>query len=357
MAKMFPARTVGLTATGRRIVAASSPSVGASVRRIFSRTRPAPPNRTRPAPPPQPTYPIHLFAEADVASGGEATLRSQALANRTGKPLEIREIRFGALALAAAAAGLARMDAGGLLKFSLNVDDKPITHGYVPMWCLGVTEDYDANNSFYVAGTNFGSWASYVWRLSKPWYLRPGAVVNAQIQHAGASKFAVTGQIGLAGRTAPKSASTSSIPYACAWTSAPVKDSDTAREESIETDLLNVTKRTVMVDRIIARVSTRYSTVVGATTYLTLLDRPFSMSEFGGMELQVFTSDHRPVTPDFLGVSETFGPRRSLEVAHPFDAGDFYRASLRKTAVFSSGANDFYSQAFVSVLGWREEPI
>lgn len=339
------ARTVGTTATGRRIVAASMPSL----------VRPG--SRPASAQPARFSYPIHLFAEADVPAGAEATVRSSALTNRLGVPLEIREIRVGALAGAAAAAGKALMDAGGLIRVSLSVNGKPITHGYVPMWCLGVTEDYYDQVSIWVTGTNFGAWAQYVWRLSRPWYLPAGAEVAAQFQNMQGGRFTITGQIGLAGRTAPKAATTSCIPYAAAWASQPVLDTDTTTEESAETDLLNVTGRMATIDRIIARVASRFTTVISAQNILIFNDTIGWPNLTSGVELNVFTSDHRAVTKGFIGVAEVFGPRRAIEVVHQFAPGDFYRASLRKTAAVSSGANDFYSQAFVSVLGYREEPV
>jgi hypothetical protein len=249
------------------------------------------------------------------------------------------------------------MDHGGIIAASLESDGKPITHGYVPIWCLAKTEDYNAHVSIHTTGTLYGPWCQYVWRLSRPWYLQPGAEVSAQFRHSGASRFEVTAKIGLAGRTAARSATTSAVPYACSWASQPVKDTDTTIEESIETDLLNITKRTVMVDRIIARVSARFTTPIAAQDYLIFNDVAAWSGEFGGLDLKVFTSDHRPVMPEFLGVVETFGPRRALEVVHPFAPGDFYRASIQKTASFTSGANDYYAQAFVSAVGWREEAI
>jgi hypothetical protein len=350
-------RIVG-RAQGRKIIA--SPFVPAgppatittAVRSLIGRTRPAPPvGRTQPAPPPtQP--PVLFFAEASVPAGGEAPLRSEALSNRTGRPVEIREIRFSAWV--AAQGNVLYFDLGAVMSARILVDGKSVTHGFVPWWCLGKLEQIESQVAVADTVGTDAAFAAIVWRLSRPWYLRPGAKVEVQLRHSGALKYAVQGQVALAGHFASRPKTTASVPYAAAWVSPAFEYDEVVTHDSDEGDLVNVTKRVVTVDRLIARAGALFN--MSGTTNLALLDFRIG-APLDYVKIRAQMSDGKSIIPTYQPFAAIFGFDRALEAVHMLASEHYYSVSVQKSAgpSLTTAYTTWQGRAYVGVIGWREE--
>jgi hypothetical protein len=293
--------------------------------------------------------PVHFFAEADVDAGGEATLRSEALSNRTGQPVEIHEIRLAARI--SRQTSFAEIDVGSFMRVQLAMNDHPLTNAFVPMWLLGKTE---SSASQAASGTE--AFSMYVWRLSRPWHIPPGAKVTAQFQHTGAVRFSARAQIGLAGRYVENRAKTSIVPYASAYISKPFGYAETGFDESSEGDLVNVTKRVVVIDRIIGRVGVARTTAEGAIGTIS------DFADAGPVRLvtmRMHTSRNLPIIRDYSTVQGVFGYSRAIEAPHSLPPGDFYRIGVKKIAgpTIATPFLTWNAQVNASIIGSREEAI
>ncbi|HSN69532.1 MAG TPA: hypothetical protein VLV48_09820 [Thermoanaerobaculia bacterium] len=302
-------------------------------------------------PPPYP--PIHFYAQADVPSGGESTVRSEAISNRTGRPVEIHEIR---IAANVTEVPLENFNPAAFTRVRMTVGGKPITNAFVPMWLFGRIEN---PTSQFVAAAHPAatiSSAMYVWRLSRPWYLPPNVPVEVQFQHAGAVTRPVVARIGLAGRYVDRRSPTSAIPYAASFVSRPFTYSEVGYDESSERDIFNITDREVHVDRIMARVGVARSTADHPLGETTETD---DFSQVNGITVRLLTSTNLPIIRDYSSVFGIFGREGAIDVAHTLAENDFYRVGVRKIAgpVLVSAFGTWTGQANVGILGWREEGI
>lgn len=340
----------------------SSPSISSSIRRVDRASPRVVPGRVaKPTPPITPHYPpVHFFAESDVTAGGEATLKSEALSNRTGRGVEIHEIRLAAWLDPQTT--IESIDLGGVLRLRLSVGEdkkaKILTNGFIPFWLLGKTEQEPSQ--VFIGGNAVaagGASALYIWRLSRPWYIPPNVPVNAQLQHSGALRDTVRGMIGLAGRYVDVR-STSFVPYASAYVSKPFGYSDVDTDESNERDLVNITGRVLTVDRIIARVGVIKNVTASGTLIGSYLDRS-DAAQVRMVNLRMFTSTNLPIIRDYSAPRAIFGYSRSLDSEHQLGVNDFYRVGVRKTAgeVVTPAFDTWSAQAQVSIVGCREEAV
>jgi len=311
----------------------------------------------RPEPAPVPHLPpVHFYAEADVAAGAEATLRNEALSNRTGRPVEIHEIRLSAFMDFAGAVAGSWVDLGGIARFRLSAGGKPITNAFVPMWNVGKIE----NRVSQIVGSN-GMDAintTFVWRLSRPWHIPNGMPVECQFQHSGAINTSINAKIGLAGNFVDRKSTTSFFPYATAYVSRAFDYSSTLlTDESSERDLVNMTGKTLTVDRIIGRVGVVRSTANALTKEILDFD---DAAVDDTVTIRMVTSNNLPIIPEFASIRQVFGYYpSSIDIEHEVDPGDFYRVSVRKVAgaVLADPYTTYTAQVNISAVGWRQEAI
>lgn len=302
-----------------------------------------------PAPPPTPHLPpVHFFAESNVDAGAEATLRSEALSNRTGRPVEIHEIRLSARI--SPTAGLTDVNPAAFIRVRIGFGGKPVTRGFVPIWALG-------KNEVQLSQQNSGTEAiaMYVWRLSRPWHVTAKTPIEVEFQHTGGVKFSTRAQIGLAGRYASSKATTSSVPYASSFVSRPFQYAEVGFDESSEKDLVNVTGRVVNVDRMIGRVAVARTGASGISTITDDLDQgPLTL-----VLARILTSRNLPIVRDYAAHHEVFGNCRALDVPHLLSPGDFYRVGVKKIAgeALATPFTTWTAQSVISVIGSREEAI
>jgi hypothetical protein len=197
---------------------------------------------------------------------------------------------------------------------------------------------------------------SYVWRLSRPWYLAPKSVVEVSFQHSGALNYTIRAQIGLAGRMLAATQSTSQVPYAAAYVSKQLDYAALAYDESTERDLVNITTRAIDIDRIIARIGT-YS-ILTSTGAVSMTDEANFGSE-RGMNIRIQTSRNSPIIRDYTNVRALFGHSRSMDVPFKLDPNEFLRVGVRNTIgpVLADPFSTYGTAAYVSILGSRQEAI
>jgi hypothetical protein len=297
--------------------------------------------------------PVHFFAEADVVAGGEGTINSEALSNRTGKSIEIHEIRLAARI--PPQEQMEAVDVASFIRVRMSAMGKPITNSFVPMWLLGKIEQYPSQVS---AGTLPGNEAAsfYIWRLSQPMFLPPGAQIEAQFQHSGALRFTARAQIGLAGRYVAARKTTSAIPYASAYVSRGFEYAEVGFDESSESDLVNKTGHDLNIDRLTGRVLITRAIADGFSGAVVDNDS-YNTSIITG---RINTSNNLPILRDYQNFLAVFGNSRSMDIPHVMEPNDFLRVGIRKTAGATPILQPYTTwtgQASVAFLGWREEGI
>lgn len=294
--------------------------------------------------------PVHLYAEADVSAGGEVTLRAEALANRTGMPIEVHELRFHAEI--APITGLTRADVGSFLRVKIDVNGKPITNGFLPIWLLGKTEQSTSQ-----VGVGTEPFGAYVWRFARTMYLPTKAAINVQLQHGGTIPASIHAGVGVAGKYATGGAPVNvAIPYATGYVSKPFSYDLAGTDESSETDMANTTGRQVSVERLVGRVSVAKNTAGTAITSVA------DMEDIGISQLitaRLLTSKNVPIIRDFTTLPAIFGSTRAIDVPHAIGASDFYRVSVKKAAgpTLQTPPIAWSAQVHVAAIGWREEAI
>lgn len=309
-----------------------------------------------PRPPPDPNLPpVHFYAEAVVNPGAEATVRSEALSNRTGRPIEIHEIRLSASTTTFTDVTATSMGNLGVIRVRLVAGGKSITNNFVPIWNLGRMENRFAQSyPFFSTSPN----SYYVWRLSRPWHIPSNYSVEAQFFSPGMINVPVTARISLVGRYVAGQKTTTALPFATSYVSKLFDYSATDTDESSEKDLANFVGKTVHIDRIIGHAGVASSSAV--TGNISSLSDADDQATNDIMTFRMVTSDNFPIVPEFTGIRQVFPYYpSSIDIAHDMDAGKFYRVSVRKTpgVVLAAPFTTYRAHVSISALGWREEGI
>ncbi len=318
-------------------------------------------------PPPQPfpyEPPVNLFASVTVQSGAEAGIQARALSNLTGKPVEIHELRFSVSATHAGAHGassLQRLHLGSIVEVKIDLDGKPITNGFVPVWLLGRVDNYwseQITGQPWVGNTATLAQAYSTWRLAVPLPLRPGAVVSATVRHRGAVPDPVTVDVSLAGKqVAALRAGPRRIPYAAAFLAAPLGWDVAGSEESPEHALWNSTLTPLRVERLTGRIALLAATKTGYASSDDWVADFFSTL----LSLRLNTSTGAGIVRNPLPFGAVFSPAggHTLEVPFIMRPGEYLIARLDKRARRGSvpaSLNGTYSiQPQIGLVGWREE--
>lgn len=305
--------------------------------------------------------PIHFFDDATIPPGGEVTLRSEALTNKTGKPIEIHEIRFSAIAVQPSYTEANTIDVAGFTLVKILFAGKPVTNAFVPMWLLGKSEQSASNVYITPGGAAQEGGSIYVWRLSKPWYLPPKATIEVQFQHTGGVRFSVHAMIGLAGSFVADHRTSSAVPFAAGYVSKPfdyaaADGSGHDYDESSERDLANITGKILNVDRIIGRAGCAISDA--GSTQSNFVDSAY-IGVVRTTLIRIQTSKAISIIRDYSSFRAVFTDQRSIDLPFQLDPGDFLKVSIRNddAPTLATPYSSYTSQAFVSIVGWREEAI
>lgn len=320
--------------------------------------RPLPPFHKNPTYQQQPIAPIHLSAAVQLQPGASSGVSSNALMNPMGQDMELLEMKF-MVSTTLSTSTLLPQPFGGSIGVDLSLGNFKLTNGSVPVWGLGRAENLAVETvaGFYDAVvTNWFVACIYSWRLPRPMFVPAGAVVAPKFSHFGYVPNTLTVRVGYSARSVVKSPRVSYIPWASTYSSKVFNPITTASSDvSQEKNLLNDTGRTFNLQRFTGR--TQFTSQAGtayeadpatfATRYLTL-----RMSDSYG----------RPLVRNYVPFRSVFGDiTRSWEleeVGAQLDPGAYYRVLLKKATMTMAGSQSLgQAQAFVTMVGWREEPL
>jgi hypothetical protein len=334
--------------------------------------RPAPRPKTLAPNPFSP--PICLYGNVVVEVGGEAQVPVGTISNNTGRPIEIREIRFSADS-GDATYNFANL--GGALQASISIGGRPVVRDPAPLWSLGRLENVVGQT--LVTTINATTAMQYVWRLSRPLLLPPRCEISVKFVHPGIVNFAITGHVALLGRYVDRSDRVTAIPYVLAWRSKNVGIA-AATDESDEKTLANTIGRAFQIDRIIARhavLNSGSGAHISTNSALAFHDgrgqaypgglHGVVAPALGLLRLKLATSRNWQIIGKPTPIWDVFGMSGALEVPHVLPPGDFFKAyvqyyatdpELSITPNFAPAAPTTYQHALhLSFVGWREDTI
>lgn len=318
--------------------------------------RPVPPYAKNPVYHQQPIAPIHLSAAVQLQTGTSGGVPAQALQNPMGQDMEILEVKFEVSGLLGEADSNGTV-MGGSIGCEMDLGDYKITNNSVPLWCFGRAENLPAEVKF---DTSFGplSYSAFSWRLPRPLFVPAGAVLLPKFNHFGYLAETLTVRVGYSARSVFKSPRSVCLPWVAAYKSKvfnPISSAD--KDQSQEQDLVNKTNRPLHLQRFTGRLQ-----FTGPGAGLTSELQPAS---FGAkyLTMRMMDSYGRPIVRTYTPFRSVFGAlTRSWELeglGAQLDPGGFYRVFLKKAAMtMVAGGTDYnagYAQAFVSMVGWREE--
>jgi hypothetical protein len=301
--------------------------------------------------------PISLYASALVPAGSEVVMQSKALANFTGRAIEIHEIRIAVVCTTVEGDPFDQSALGNFLALQLSIGNVAITDGYVPVSALCKVENL-ADENRVQATQPPRLMSSYVWHLSRPFYVPPEAQVNAQVRHLGLINAGLVAHVSLAGRVVAKRARTSAVPFASAYLSPSfeyaTQNQFLKQDVSKETELFNSTGSPLHVYRFVGRINA-FGQVV-AQPNLIASDQWGRVSQ--NIRIRMVASTGEPIIRDPTLFRLAFsGTSRALECdGYVMPPGAYNRVTIDKVAGFSPnvGFNFLKVQVLIGMLGWRE---
>jgi len=319
--------------------------------------RPVPPYAKNPVYHQQPVAPIHLSSAVQLQTGTSGGVSVAALKNPMGQDMEILEIKFEVSGLLGDNS-IVGVPFGGSIGCELVLGGYKLTNGAVPVWCFGRAENISAEVKIEstLAFAEPLSYTAYTWRLPRPLFIPAGAVLIPKFNHFGYVPSTLGVRVGYSGRSVFKRPKSVCLPWVTAYKSKvfnPITNAST--DVSQESDLINDTDKAVRLQRFVGRLqyifpSGRASDIDPATLgarYLTMR----MMDSYG-----------RPIVRTYTPFQSVFSPvTRSWEleeVGAQLDPGAFYRVFLKKAAMtVDAGQEGGQAQAFISMVGWREESV
>lgn len=298
--------------------------------------------------------PIHLSSSIVLASGAAGTVPVAALKNPMGADMEILEIKFEVSGLYPPINSVRGVAFGGTVSCALSLGGYELTNGSIPVWGFGRAENLSAENKVNNPSDTALSrnWSAYTWRLPRPLYVPADAVVLPNFVHTGFITEALNVRIGYSARSVFVKPKTVCLPWVAQYTSKAFNPIETAgTDQSAELDLVNDTDKTFRLQRFTGR--TLYIDPAGNASE----DSPQS---FGSQQLTMRMVDSygRPLVRNFTPFRSVFGAlTRSWElenVGAELDPGAYYRVFLKNGSV-TPATPGAQGQAFVTMVGWREE--
>lgn len=277
-----------------------------------------------------------------------------ALKNPMGQDMEILEIKFELESAYDQQLNSHGAALGGSIWCELAMGTWKITNGAVPVWCFGRAENLNAETKFGTGATQALTYNGYTWRLPRPLYVPAGTVVAPSFSHTGFVPDNINVRVGYSGRTITKKPKVAFVPWVSAYVS-PAFNPITAavKVASTEQDLINMTDKPVQLQRFVGR--TLFTDAQGKI----FEDQPFS---FGAQYLTMRMNDSygRPLVRNYTPFRSVFGDlTRSWEleeIGAQLDPQAYYRVFLNKAAMaMIPDQQTAQIQAFVSMVGWREE--
>lgn len=305
------------------------------------------------------TEPIHLTAFGNLQSGVEGGVNAKSLKNPLSTPIVIERIKFQLICESVPAEQVGRLN-GSTVLARLALNGMALTNGPVPIWCLGpqknLWSEQPAAFGLEFSTTPIGM-VEFEWKLDHPLLLRAGELIEPKLTQGGLIKQSVECRISYAGRTATKAeaaAKKGRVPYASAYLSKAFNafgDEDT--DQSKDTDLQNPFQVPLQVKRLVGRVSVFDDSNGTSDTDLANID--FSQRY---LTMRMSASDGSQLIRNFAIFRQCFHiGTRAWECPHIMEPGLFYSAYLEKAAPSVTQSSEMRAQAFVSLVGSREEAL
>jgi hypothetical protein len=293
-----------------------------------------------------PPFPVLLYDQVTVQSGGEQVFRSDAFLNNLNRPIELHGMRVAAIVNTVTNT----FDVSGLVALEISLGDVPLTKGAVPIWHLCRSD----NRLSELFGASTGAQESiHAWYFSQPLLLLPGKALRVRAKHLGVTPVAATVGVSFAGRVAPKMIPTR-VPYAAHWVSRSFAFAEVGTDSAPPSAIVNDTKRDLVIDRIIGR-SIAYDNALGAVgEYLDYGD--CSMQGVSSFLLRLGLSKSQPILKTYTPWRAVFGQNAAIETDFIMKANDYLTVDVAHIAGPVLPAPGTFSQnrGSVSIVGWRE---
>lgn len=283
--------------------------------------------------------PIHLTASAVIAAASQGGVNAISLKNPLAQPMEIHEIKWQMLSLAATKL------AGGAAACKLDLGSIPITNGFVPLFAFGRCSNQLAEE----VGPSGQRVGEFSWKLARPLYIPPDGVLLPTFENRSLASSSLTIRVSYSGRTLPRGYRPKRVyvPYASAYASKVMDAASADTDSSKETDLVNQADSPLYLQHFCGRLITYrvsdgfYHDVIAEVA--------------GGMSIsvKVTSSSGEQLVRDFTQFRQVFSaPYRTWNAyGAVIPPGNFILAELSKTAESLASAN---VQAVISMVGWRE---
>ncbi|MBP6479884.1 MAG: hypothetical protein KA310_03460 [Pseudomonadales bacterium] len=327
--------------------------------------------------------PLVLRCAARLTSGKQSEPNDSALANPTGEPIEVHELKFYMKPVLEALTDIGRVS-GGLLSVALWVDKHPITDGFVPVWLLSPAYALDLERISpgwsFAAGSLTNRMvnvtrredAFYSWKLDHPLYVGPKSGLSVAFQHTGLDTAVMDAGVSVCARVLPGAAKPGNIrvPWVSAWSSKMFEAFETGDDLSPTTALKNPFGQDIQVERFVGRIN-QLAQFVGRFEPGTGSQQASVADEVNGafertMSVKHYDSVGNLIVPAYTKFRNVYGYRaRAWMTRFKMPAETYHRVALRKSAqaagvVYPTGiaASNFVqaqAQAQVSLVGWRKE--
>lgn len=303
----------------------------------------------------QPVAPFHLSSAIQLQTGAADAPAIAAFKNPMGQDMEVLEIKFetcGALD----SNNVTGIPYGGSIGCELTMDTLKLTNGSVPVWCFGRAENISAETKIDTNLTPALAWNAYTWKLPRPLFVPAGMAITPKFNHFGYVPETLMVRVGYSARRAVKAPKVVNVPWVAAYKSKSFNPINVAGTDvSQELDLVNNTDKMFHLQRFVGR--TLFTAQSGTTSEVN----PISFgSRF--LTLRMVDSYGRPIVRTYTPFRSVFGAvTRSWELEETgalLDPLAYYRVFLKKGAMtMAANQNGGSAQAFVSMVGWREESL
>jgi len=286
-------------------------------------------------------YPVLLYDQVVVVSGGSQAFRSEAFTNNLGRPIDLRSMRVLIQTATGAAAGII---GGGIIALEIEIDDQKVTRSAVPVWHL-CRSDNRLNESFG------GGITEYAWYFAHPAPLNKKMKVQAK--HLGVISQNATVSVAFAGAVAT-GPTPRRIPYASYWESQTFGYTEVGSASAPPAGLVNDTGRDLHVERIIGRAIAYDDSSGGGNEYTDFGD--ISTQGLNGFTIRMGLSQQRPILKTYTQWRAVFGQNGAIETDFVLPPGDFVTVDLKHAASTAVATPFAFSQnkGSVGIVGWRE---
>lgn len=301
-----------------------------------------------------PIAPIHLSAAVQLQPGASSGVPAQALMNPMGQDMELLEVKFEISGASDLAVNERGVPFGGSIAADMTLGSYKVTMGSVPVWNFGRAENLGAETK--VDSSQSTSYNAYSWRLPRPLFVPAGAVLAPTFNHLGITSGTLNVRVGYTARTVVKTPRVAYVPWVASYNSKVFNPITTAAsDQSQPQQLVNDTGQVFHLQRFTGR------TMFYAPSGRLTTDQPYALAA-RALTMRLVDSYGRPIVRTYTPFGSVFQQLTKSweleEVGAELDPGGYYRVFLKKAAMTMGGDYETaQAQAFVSMVGWREEKV